>query len=373
MDGLDIACEQSAGDQYKIDPTACYIRTPVTLAKNDKLNFVHVIEPNDIKIIEFKEIQSEIPLIEIFNKFQNLEVLVLETETQELSEGDFKEARNLRVLRIQKGLEIIPANILSDANNLTIINFERNRISEIENYAFDGLDNLQILDLSFNKLKILRRRTFKGLKNLEILNLNFNQINTIEDETFKLPTLKTLSLGHNSELRSLADNLFVDVPSVQFLSLYGTQLQNIPQSVYNLQNLRQLSLNSNNISEIDIVALSKLPRLASVNLSWNNLQFTKPPSQQIHLSSESPVTYLSIDYDALSNEKILNSLAVFSHVEQLHIVDGKLTRVSLDHRKLRELFPSLKSIYLSLMQTDYIWLRSLRADFQKSGINVVSI
>ncbi|XP_072166160.1 uncharacterized protein [Diadema setosum] len=70
-------------------------------------------------------------------------------------------------------------------NRLKSIYLRKNKITLIEEGAFEGLGNsLLALDLSTNDIQMIRRNTFRGLHKLLWLTLSNNRITEIEDHAF---------------------------------------------------------------------------------------------------------------------------------------------------------------------------------------------
>lgn len=370
---VDIICQQQIYDYLKADPTACYIRDRVMLKKNDTLNFLYVQNADILRKIEFVSPWSgyfEISFVpvEIFEKFPNVEKLVLEASVKQLNVDDFKSANNLKNLTIGNQLETIPANILADAKKLLTLSFEKNRIFQVDDFAFDHLDKLEVLNLGENKLKVIRTNWFKGLSNLKCLYLPSNEIETIQQGAFDLPSLTELSL-FNNRLQTLPDDLFSGAKQLEILTLNMNEIIAVPKSIFDLRNLKKILLNSNNITGLDLGALSQLPKLDSLHFDGDSL-----PAENAGISSapsKSVLTYISIHFKKLTNKNVLIPLGIFKRLERLNIITDEISQLDFDNGELRQMFPNLKVLYVDTMELNYKWMADFTADCHRDGIRVV--
>ncbi|MCL1666602.1 leucine-rich repeat domain-containing protein [Elizabethkingia ursingii] len=92
-------------------------------------------------------------------------------------------------------LEKFPIAV-SDAYTLEKLDLSENKISSIEDDAFDNLENLVELDLSFNDLKYLPTSIGK-LRKLKRLNLSGNKISSLPTEFENLTSLEFLDFDSN--------------------------------------------------------------------------------------------------------------------------------------------------------------------------------
>ena len=122
--------------------------------------------------------------------------------------------------KVDLGLIEIPTNIPQDAEKVhlsynqinmirvhtfvsmlqcTKLDLDSNRISEVENGAFNGLSAVTDLDNGNNRLQFLYLNMFSDMKNCKMLQLLHNDISDIESESFNgLSQVQYLSLYHNN-------------------------------------------------------------------------------------------------------------------------------------------------------------------------------
>lgn len=97
---------------------------------------------------------------------------------------------HLKYLIIESNIRTISSNDWEYARNLSRLDLDYNKLSELKSGTFAGLDELETLELRYNLLTIISRGTFTGLVNLREVHFYDNRIHTIEDGAFEnLPLL----------------------------------------------------------------------------------------------------------------------------------------------------------------------------------------
>jgi preprotein translocase subunit Sec61beta len=130
---------------------------------------------------------------------------------------------------------------------LKTVDFSRNRLSKVE--PLDRLPYLQYLNLSSNRIEELHNESFAGLEHLRILDLGSNNISKIDPETF--------STVINLKEVILADNKLTKLPNNMFL------LQSV---------LVAIDLAHNHLTTFDFSTVGNTEDLKSINLACNNIQ-----------------------------------------------------------------------------------------------------
>ncbi|XP_057357221.1 leucine-rich repeat-containing protein 37A2-like [Manis pentadactyla] len=102
-----------------------------------------------------------------------------------------------------------------------------NQLSELHKDSFEGLLSLQYLDLSCNKIQAIERRTFESLPFLQFINLGCNLITELSFGTFQawhgMQFLHTLNLSHNP-LTTVEDSYFFKLRALKYLDMGKTQV-----------------------------------------------------------------------------------------------------------------------------------------------------
>lgn len=106
------------------------------------------------------------------------------------------------------------------------------------------------------------------------LNLSMNQLKAIPDFLGDCLKLQYLDLGRNY-LTDLPESLKM-LQALRELVLSNNRFSTIPQCVFEMQGLEILLLGDNQITDICIDGLSRLKRLATLDLSNNNIGQVPP-------------------------------------------------------------------------------------------------
>ena len=160
----------------------------------------------------------------------------------------------------------------------------------------DACLTFQELSFRFTELREVHSESFCGLKSLQILKLDYNKLHTMPELSPVKPTLQKLYLSENQlarfpnnyfkgflQLRELLvnDNHLEAAPSIswltstlQWLSLENNRITSIAglYSETPFQKLFTLYLENNEISNIDIRILSKMPKLTHLRLNGNRIR-----------------------------------------------------------------------------------------------------
>ena len=209
-------------------------------------------------------------------------------------------------------IETVPSNIC-EYPNLTVINFSRNKITNLLSSSFDCLSNLNDIFLDNNNITTLTE-VFNSLKNIQSIHLANNKILEISQNAFiGLSSLNSLELSNN-QLKFLAPNMFDGLTNLSTLELNNNQIQEIPSNAFNgIPNLKNLDLSSNQISIIDNSTFSSLPNLERIFLSSNIIT---------QISNDTFTNLNQLQYLYLSKNKIDQQLdGLFNGLTNLHYLD----------------------------------------------------
>lgn len=219
---------------------------------------------------------------------QSLSKLKLDSnKIENINEDDFFGLQNLTILHLQGNCprcQNAPFSCVPCKNGSI----------DIHPDAFQNLTQLETLHLGGNSLSSLKPSWFKRLNNLKDLFLSFNFLQKVvtEEATFLsyLPKLEKLDLSFNFALKSypLTLNLskdFANLVSLRTLHLEGLVFQSIgPDTLtplYELKNLSALNLGTNFIIHSDSTIFSKFQHLKLIYLAENRLypiSVEDPPS-----------------------------------------------------------------------------------------------
>ena len=117
--------------------------------------------------------------------------------------GDFLELKRLEI-HDNKSLTKMPS-VLGNFPVIEMFRLFSNKVQELPDTFFNGLEEVKFLHLDDNKLASLPK-SLESLKKLIILNLSKNQLETIPDYVGLFPELKSLYLSRN-KLSTLPNSL----------------------------------------------------------------------------------------------------------------------------------------------------------------------
>ncbi len=212
---------------------------------------------------------------------------------------------------------------------LTELNLSANCISFVANDAFHQNKKLHTLKLSTNLLTEIDRQLFAGLTVLgtgrdSILDLENNRISRIEDGAFDdLEHITGLYLARN-QISSIDAKVFPERENFTFLSLSNNQLMEIPTNLGDLPGLESLYLDNNEISEIG-GRLSRLPSIRTITLGNNHI--TELEDDMI--STNESLSSLEVSNNSITSvpesllHKIADSKGYFESIFEYNAIDAK--------------------------------------------------
>lgn len=340
----------------------CVIGETIRMEPGDSLNIINVANANEIKqIYVFADVANVSKIVtfpsELFEKYRSVEnVKIINVKMKRLVRESFRNAQKLRKFNLAfNKLTTIPANLISLAPNLDDLYLAKNRISEIENFAFNS-SSLRILYLSRNRLKLIRKYIFFYAPQCEVIHLDENFIENIEDGTFDLPKLMSLNLDRN-HLKTLPPNLFTNVPKLDLLSLAVNQLStDIVLTLEKAKGLTELYLDDNpGLRGVNLLSLRQLPKLETLNLRNTSLT----DSTIAYLPDLPALTKLFMNNNSLNFTNLLHYLGRLKRLETLDIEGNNFTKLD-DFSNLTSYLPRLRVIYISDNQWDCAWISSAK-------------
>ncbi|XP_063968375.1 toll-like receptor 4 [Lytechinus pictus] len=232
---------------------------------------------------------------------ENNQILRLETLTNETRWS----ATQLRTFKLaQNRLDNIPDNVFLGLENLTSLDLHSNPITYLTVESLKGLQQLETLDLSETRLTSIASGTFRFVPNLKILNFRNADLRQANPLRFliDIPNLESIDLSGNNlqtldlwneyfqvsifsgntrlrEIRLDNNPIIVDIPartfenltSLSILSLNVCGLKSIQANIFTtLVNLTSLSFNMNTISQLPTNLLWNLKSLETFSAAENS-------------------------------------------------------------------------------------------------------
>lgn len=245
--------------------------------------------------------------------------------------------------------------------------------------------SVRALRLAGNKLTCIWDGDFDGYPLLKILDLSDNLLNDVEEDSLgRLETLEHLDLSGNQLRivpRSLPDSLIL-------LNLRGNHIKTLTfNDLQGIDNLRRLLLNDNTIERIEEGALSQLPLLTELDISYNPIKQLPAnalagPTKLVDLRM-SGLTYLEweneqrgdmafpvpmpemlvsldVSYSPALAAQLLSDSAALSASKSLHTLNLINTNLTSIRSDLLYLLPQLRVLGLSENDwnctADLLWL-----------------
>jgi Leucine-rich repeat (LRR) protein len=139
-----------------------------------------------------------------------------------------------------------------------------------------GLVSLEILDLSDNKITEIEDGAFETNKQLFKIDLHFNSLKVINPELFTPTKVGYLNLAANNNMKFLAQK-YLATKELITLELWGTGFKEITAKMLtNLPKLVQLDLSENEITKIELGAFDANTGLTELLLNDNFLTIFDP-------------------------------------------------------------------------------------------------
>lgn len=204
---------------------------------------------------------------------RNLRVLFLnENKIKDINNHSFYGLQSLQFLNLKDNLlERLSNRVFAGLNKLDTLDLSRNRIKDLSSEAFSGLIHLKTLVLRDNKLRKVPSPSFNHIPNLVKLDLSQNSFHHISDFAFSpLKNLEEMSLN-DCEIAAFSPSAFHNVNHLHKLGIEENSLTEMPtEALVPLKNLEQLIIGKNRISRIEAFALRGTPRLKTLIIRGDN-------------------------------------------------------------------------------------------------------
>ncbi|KAI6193751.1 hypothetical protein M3Y96_01052000 [Aphelenchoides besseyi] len=225
------------------------------------------------------------------------------------------------------------------------LDLSENRISKIEENAFASFQRLADLNLEMNKIDHIDQKAFSYVNKLEKLSLRYNKLQNLHKHTFGhlAKNLKHLNLGHN-ELQHLPKGLEL-LLSLEQLDLQHNKLESLDnQLLVNFKhNLRQLNLQFNKLVQVDPEVFDGMQRLEELDLSYNKIETLEKMPFGTMSGAASSLRDLNLAGNQITEITDSRSFIYLSSLTVLNLSSNRLQKISSEaSSKLN----SLKSLNL---------------------------
>lgn len=329
----------------------------------DKLKGLSLLEQLSLKLTKIKSLDDlpKLHTIEIQESifdlnsqlFENLPSLISldisANNIAEIPEGTFQHMPNLRELSLAgNNLTNLTNSSLAGLYNLRELRLSYNKLETIDSNAFKTLSKLSIITLSNNNLATIPPNLFEFNINLQMLILTRNDFVTFEKFSTKLPQLKLLDLS-GCELRSLDEDLLVNLPNLETIRLTGNYLVTFPtkffQAAKNLEeiflsyndiedigntfqfipNLKHLTLRNNTIKALNKNHFANSIKLEKIDLSSNEMNFISNNTFATNINLKS----IDLSYNKLNNKALQTITEIGSEVVDINFSHNNVRYINV--------------------------------------------
>ncbi|VBB28104.1 unnamed protein product [Acanthocheilonema viteae] len=193
-----------------------------------------------------------------------------------LNDNAFERLEGLESLLLQSNrLSHFPITALGNMKRLHYLLLDDNPIRVLPDYGLNGLSHIQRLSFTRTKLQHITDRTFAGhsVPHLRSLNLAFGHIDYISTAAFNgMDSLEQLALNNN-KLTSIQTLTFSSLRNLRQLSLAGNTINmTTERSMNDIPTLEILSLARNRLQQLSKATFVNLNNLEQLDLSYNQLR-----------------------------------------------------------------------------------------------------
>ncbi|CAD7085443.1 unnamed protein product [Hermetia illucens] len=267
--------------------------------------------------------------------------------------------------------EILDDTFVGWGSQLQTILLRNNKITQLSNGIFNGLDSIKEISLSFNDIHYVSNNAFENVsRTLKILELSFGIYRDDFPKDALNPLTELVWLGlDNNNLKIVNEHSLATMRELSYINLSFNRITNLPRNLFSAEihnHLMEVVLSFNLISRIHSNTFHGLLELQHINLASNSIR-------TLEKNSFTKLPYLT--FIDLSNNNLKNiSDAAFQYLPNLAKVDMSenfLCTLSLRmfNHVSNSTFPLLLNVShnrISLFDDDltsYLYIHHLDASF----------
>uniref|UniRef100_A0A131YI75 Relaxin family peptide receptor 2 n=1 Tax=Rhipicephalus appendiculatus TaxID=34631 RepID=A0A131YI75_RHIAP len=219
------------------------------------------------------------------------------------------------------GLRALPQFLKTIPQNVTNLDISGNHFSKLQKSDFPLMPQLTILSLSSSEVISLDEDVFGNLPMLKKVYLQGNRIRHIAADTFvSNKNLRNLYLSHNP-IESISADAFRGLTALETLDLRSCSLTGIQEHLFvHPKNLTHLWLDGNDIESLQPRAFSHLSRLQVLSLTRNKL---------VRLSAHDFTGLVSLRTLNLAYNKLSDVTGAFTALGSLRTLDLEGNRLDV--------------------------------------------
>ncbi|KAK2531069.1 Igsf10 isoform B [Columba livia] len=169
----------------------------------------------------------------------------------------------------------VPPHIPPDVER---INLGYNRLLQLTETDFSGLEKLELLMLHSNEINTIPDRVFSDLYSLQVLKMSYNKVRVLQQDVFYgLKSLVRLHMDHN-KIEFVNPNVFYGLTSLRLVHLEGNLLKQLHpdtfvtlrySQIFKISLMKHIYLSDNVLTSLPHEMFSYLPELESIYLHGN--------------------------------------------------------------------------------------------------------
>jgi insulin-like growth factor-binding protein complex acid labile subunit len=214
---------------------------------------------------------------------------------------------------------------LTNLSDLNWLFANSNELTDLEGELPLDAKNLKMIHFSNNKIEKLPQQ-LKSLTELESLFFQYNQIKSLDGTLGKARKLMRVVLEHN-HISTLTREDFAENEILESLILSHNHITTLNNSLLNLKNLNFLNITDNRLTEFSFQEIVGLQELKSIDLSYNRIKTLIGPATNL-VEWNIKLTELKLDHNEI--ESLDGALSGLPELLRLNLSFNKLRRISPD-------------------------------------------
>nr|XP_015834267.1 PREDICTED: insulin-like growth factor-binding protein complex acid labile subunit [Tribolium castaneum] len=214
---------------------------------------------------------------------------------------------------------------LTNLSDLIWLFANSNELTDLEGELPLDAKKLKMIHFSNNKIEKLPQQ-LKTLTYLESLFFQYNHIQSLDGTLGKARKLVRVVLEHNN-IKTLTKEDFTENEILESLILGHNEITSLNNSLLNLKNLNFLNMTFNHLSEFSFQEIVGLQELKSIDLSYNRIKTLIGPATNL-VEWNIKLTELKLDHNEI--ESLDGALSGLPELLRLNLSFNKLRRISPD-------------------------------------------
>ncbi|XP_063910606.1 insulin-like growth factor-binding protein complex acid labile subunit isoform X1 [Zophobas morio] len=214
---------------------------------------------------------------------------------------------------------------LTNLSDLVWLFANSNDLTDIEAELPYDAKKLKMIHFSNNRIERLPQQ-LKSLTNLDSLFFQFNHLKSLDGTLGKARRLQRVVLEHN-HISMLTKEDFAENEILESLILGHNRIPALNNSLLNLKSLNFLNITMNRLTEFSFQEIVGLQELKSIDLSYNQIRTLVGPATNL-VEWNIKLTELKLDHNEI--ESLNGALSGLPELLRLNLSFNKLRKISPD-------------------------------------------